>query len=212
VASVLWCIVGSGRDGVRDAGHGRLVAGRALVLASSTPYRPTAPDDAPWTWTFAVRPDRAGQSRLVVRNRNATVCPVGDVVWDRVVGPIGFAMERRTMLGIADRAEATAGTGRGSAWRESVWFAALLATAVELVAIAGSRAPRGRRLLYVTALTAAATLVPFRFPSPWASVLLAAASWLLAVPLWQTWPPPRRARRPGRLPRDSKRPPMTVHE
>ncbi|HEX6257389.1 MAG TPA: hypothetical protein VFZ70_16390 [Euzebyales bacterium] len=177
--------------------------GRALVLAASTPSRPTAPEDAPWTWTFAVRSDGAGHSRLVVRNRNATVGPIGDAVWDRVVGPIGFAMERRTMLGIADRAEATAGTGGGRAWREPVWFAALVATGAGLLAIAATGAPRSRRLAYVTVLTVAATLVLLRFPSPLASVALAAVSWSLVVLLWRAWRVPAEPR--GRMPRAQSR-------
>lgn len=171
--------------------------GRALVLASSTPNRPTVPEDAPWTWTFVLEPAPDGATRLIVRNRNATVGAVGDVVWDRVVGPIGFAMERRTMLGIAQRAEGAAGVDTGWAWREPVWFAALLMTGAAILGIAATRAPIGRRTAYVVGLTAAATLVLFRFPSAVASVTLAAISGLVAALLWQAWPPSRRRRAPG---------------
>jgi len=157
-----------------------------------------APEDAPWTWTFVVEPADDGGSRLIVRNRNATIGTVGDVVWDRVVGPISFAMERRTMLGIAQRAEATAGVGTVWIWREPLWFAALLVTGAMVLAVAATRAPRHRRITYVVVLTVAATLVLFRFPSPWLSAALAAVSGLVAVVLWQAWPRTDRAD-PGRV-------------
>jgi hypothetical protein len=163
--------------------------GRALVLAASTPDRPAAPEEAPWTWTFVVRSDGDGGTRLIVRNRNATIGAVGDVVWDRVVGPIGFAMERRTILGIAQRAETAAGSDAAPVWREPLWFVALLLTGVAILAITVTRAPLGRRVAYVVAFTAAATLVLFRFPSPWLSVALAAASTFVATLLWRAWPP-----------------------
>ena len=184
--------------------------GNALVLASSTPDRPTAPEDAPWTWTFVAEPAGDGASRLIVRSRNATVGPVGDVVWDRVVGPIGFAMERRTMLGIAQRAEATAGLDTGWAWREPLWFAALLVTGVMILAVAATRAPLRRRMAYVVVLTAAVTLVLFRFPSPWLSVLLAGVSGLLAVLLSQAWPRTDRAHRRHVRPGETGRRTATV--
>ena len=154
----------------------------ASARSASTPNRPTAPEDAPWTWTFVVQPtDDGGASRLIVRNRNATMGAVGDVVWDRVVGPIGFAMERRTMLGIAQRAEVAVGVDTGWVWREPLWFAGLLVTGVMVLVVAATRAPLRRRITYVVVLSAAATLVLFRFPSPWLSVALAAVSGLLAV-------------------------------
>lgn len=180
--------------------------GRALVLASSTPSRPSAPEDAAWTWTFVLDPAGDGTTRLLVRNRNATVGAVGDVVWDRVVGPVAFAMERRTMLGIAQRAEAAAGVSDASAWREPLWFAALLLTGAAVLAVAASRAPLRRRVAYVSALTVAATLLLLRFPAAWSAVVLAAVSWFLAVLLWQAWSPVRRTGRRARSdPRSGRR-------
>ena len=166
-----------------------LEPGRSLVLASSTPDRPSAPEEAPWTWTFVVRPDGDGGTRLIVRNRNATVGAFGDVVWDRIVGPIGFAMERRTILGIDQRAEAGGGADVAPDWREPLWFAALLVTGLAVLAIIATRAPPARRVTYVVAFTAAATLVLFRFPSPWWSVALEATGTFVAVVLWRPWPP-----------------------
>ena len=79
-----------------DLGH--VVAdvrpGRALVMALSTPDQRFAPEDAPWTWTFVVEPQDDGTTRLVSRQRNATIGTAGDAMWDRVVGPISFAMAR----------------------------------------------------------------------------------------------------------------------
>lgn len=178
--------------------------GRALVLASSTPNRPVAPEDAPWTWTFVLRPAGDDTTRLIVRNRTATMGTAGDAIWDRIVGPIGFAMERRTMLGIAQRAEAGAGVDAGWAGRETVWFAALLVTAGAVLAIAATRAPWRRRAAYVAGLTAAATLILFRFPSALASVALALFSCLAAVLLWQAWAPSQRRRPRSRTVREPR--------
>lgn len=191
-----------------DLGHvvAEVQPGRALVLASSTPSRPTAPEDAPWTWSFVLQSVGDDTTRLIVRNRNQSMGTVGDAVWDRIVTPIGFAMERRTMLGIAQRAEAAAGIDTGWSGRETVWFAALLATGVAVLAIAATRAPWRRRAAYVTAMTAAATLVLFRFPSALAAVALAIFGCVVAVLLWQAWqasqPPPRPSaiRDPGAVP------------
>ncbi|HSJ46067.1 MAG TPA: hypothetical protein VK923_15445 [Euzebyales bacterium] len=132
---------------------------------------------------------------MIVRNRNATVGALGDVVWDRVVGPIGFAMERRTILGIAQRAEVAAGRDAAPAWREPLWFGALLLTGLAILAITITRAPLGRRVTYVVALTTAATLVLFRFPSPWLSVVLVTLAGFLALLLWRAWPPGAGAQR-----------------
>jgi len=191
-----------------DLGHvvAEVQPGRALVLASSTPSRPTAPEDAPWTWSFVLRPAGDDTTRLIVRNRNESMGTVGDAVWDRIVTPIGFAMERRTMLGIAQRAEAAAGVDTGWSGRETVWFGALLATGAAVLAIAATRAPWRRRGAYVTGLTAAATLVLFRFPSALAAAALAIFSCVVAVRLRKAWataqPPPRTSttRDPGTVP------------
>ena len=172
-----------------DLGHvvADVQPGRALVLATSTPDRPSAPEDAPWTWTFALQPAADNTTRLIVRNRTATMGPVGDAIWDRVVGPIGFVMERKTMLGIAQRAEAAAGVETGWLGWETVWFAGLVVTAVAILAIAATRAPWRRKAAYVAVLTVVATLVLFRLTSAIASVVLAAFSCGVAVLLWQAW-------------------------
>jgi hypothetical protein len=101
-------------------------------------------------------------------------------------------MERRTMLGIAQRAEAGAGVDAGWAGRETVWFAALLVTAGAVLAIAATGAPWRRKAAYVAGLTLAATLILFRFPSALASVALALFSCVVAVLLWQAWAPSQR--------------------
>jgi hypothetical protein len=166
-----------------------LQPGRALVLAASTPSRPARPEDAPWTWSFVLQPQDDGTTRLIVRNRNATIGAAGDAIWDRIVGPISFAMERKTMSGIAQRAEAAAGLDVGWASREAVWFAGLVVTGVAVLVIAATRTPSGRKAAYIMGFTAAATLVLFRYPSAVVSVVLAALGILIATVVWQAWPP-----------------------
>jgi hypothetical protein len=152
-----------------------LEPGRSLLLAFSTPSRPMAPEDTVWTWAFVLDPLEDGSTRLVVRNRNASVGPVGDAVWDRVVGPVSYAMERGMLRGVARRAEISAGVVTPWPKRETVWFAALVVTGVALLAFPSSGLPLRRSLSIVGALSAAATLVLLR----WSSALLALA--LLAV-------------------------------
>jgi hypothetical protein len=153
-----------------------VVPGRTLVLAFSTPSRPTAPEDSAWTWSFTLLPEAGGGTRLLARQRNASVGPVGDVIWDRVVGPIGFAMERATLHGIAQRAEARAGLETGWAQRETLWFAALLVTGAAIAALPWTGAALRLRSTAACALTAAATMTLLRWPSAVLAVLLAAAS------------------------------------
>jgi hypothetical protein len=72
-------------------------AGRALVLAHP---------DGGWSWAFVLEPDRAGRTRLVVRNRWTTsAAPVGQRLALALVEPAAFVMERGMLLGIKARAE-----------------------------------------------------------------------------------------------------------
>lgn len=71
------------------------------------------------SWAFVLEPLPEGRTRLIVRTRGGwmhewladhpALRPIGDVV-DHVVGePLHFAMERKMMLGIKERAERLAG-------------------------------------------------------------------------------------------------------
>lgn len=86
--------------------------GRSLVLVSAdpatgepvgTPVR----DDTGATWQWLLHPVRDGRAtRLISRQRNTH--PDGQRLLWRLVEPIGFVMERRMLLGIADRCERAA--------------------------------------------------------------------------------------------------------
>jgi len=84
----------------------RFVPGRTLVFASrhfGTP--PDAPLDG--TWTLTLQPIDARSTRFLVRDRGggSHVMPSWTAI-DRVVfEPVHFAMERRMMTGLRDRAE-----------------------------------------------------------------------------------------------------------
>lgn len=162
--------------------------GRALVLASSTPSRPALPEDAAWTWSFVLEPGRDGGARLVVRNRTATMGSAGDVIWDRIVGPIGFAMERQTLRGIAGRAERAAGLDTGWSGWGMVWLAGLVTTGLGILVLLATRTPTPRKAAYVVVFTAAATLVLFRFTSAAAALVLAGLVVVVTVLLARAWP------------------------
>lgn len=180
-----------------DLGHVVAVvdAPHALVTAQSTPQKPAAFEDTPWTWAFVIQSDANNESRVVSRNRYEPQGTMVDLLMDRLVGPVGFAMERRTLLGIAERANRAAGLPIAPAWREPVWFAALLATGAGLVGLLATRTSRARKALFATLITAAATLVLLRFPSAAAAVVLAAVTAGLAVRLHQMGLPARRTPR-----------------
>jgi uncharacterized protein YndB with AHSA1/START domain len=158
-----------------------VVPDRHLVLAFSTPSQPMDPHETVWTWTFVLTPDGEGGTRLLARQRNASVGAVGDVVWDRVVGPIGFAMERATVRGIAARAEAAAGQPVLWAGWETLWFAALVGCMLAVLALPFTPTPLRRVLAATAALTAAATLVLLRWTSPALALVLAGLAVALAV-------------------------------
>lgn len=149
-----------------DLGHVVAVvdAPHALVTAQSTPQKPAAFEDSPWTWAFVIQPDASNESRVVSRNRYEPQGTMVDLLMDRLVGPVGFAMERRTLLGIAERANRAAALPTPPAWREPLWFAALLATGAGLVGLLATRTSPARKALFATLITAAATLVLLRFP------------------------------------------------
>jgi hypothetical protein len=70
---------------------------RALVLRS---------DDGNWVWAFVIIPDATG-SRLVSRNRIATpgASRVSRILNTYIMEPGSLVMERKTLLGIKQRAE-----------------------------------------------------------------------------------------------------------
>jgi hypothetical protein len=75
-------------------------AGKDQVLASGMPFP---------CWTFALRPDPAGGTRLVVRfQSDFEPTPLGWMMNKYALGPVHFAMERKMLLGIKERAEQAA--------------------------------------------------------------------------------------------------------
>lgn len=102
--------------------------GRSLVLAQTErPHDPGLPADPGWTWSILLRPVDARTTQLIVRDRQQPFPnPIARALNGALIEPIGFAMERKMLLGIERRAEGLAGTGGGSSPAEPIWFAALL--------------------------------------------------------------------------------------
>ena len=165
-------------------GHATCVAhdpGHALVFATrqiGTP--PSQPHDG--SWAFVVEPIDGGRTRLLVRGRGAHQRLLGAAFDHAFFEPVHFAMERRMMLGIKDRAE-----GRTPSWRVEtlqviLWTATFLLFVASIVAL-------HRRRAWVRPLTAMAAsgalfqLLTLRQPPATVGALL-----VLAVSLVLWWP------------------------
>jgi hypothetical protein len=126
------------------------VPGRALVLGDTKDSASElAAGRASMTWAFIVHPIDEGTSRLIVRSR-------GDSFSARIQEPLQFVMQRRLMLGIAERAEGV-NTTRTETWEPILW---LLAGALLVVGAVRVLVQRTRWLLPL-AVTAAAFGVLF---------------------------------------------------
>jgi hypothetical protein len=162
----------------RYAPHNPVAAfapGRALVLAATTDSaaaltagRPTS------TWAFIVEPVDRDTSRLIVRTRDSNTAT-------QIQGPIQYVMQRRTMVGIKERAE-----GSGSSIIDTL-EPVLWLVAAGILVIGALRAifqrDVWRRPLYVAA--AAAVVLPWlMFWQPPILVGIVADGLLLAALVW----------------------------
>lgn len=73
-------------------------------------------EDLNWVWSFTLVPHDDGTTRLISRNRIATMAmpPAVQLLYRFVMEPGSLLMERRMLLGIKDRAEHLAGARQGS--------------------------------------------------------------------------------------------------
>jgi hypothetical protein len=148
---------------------------RALVLGATSDSAEALRAGRPSsTWAFIVQPVGRDTSRLVVRSRDSKMST-------RIQGPIQYVMQRRTMVGIKERAEGT-GSSLIDTLEPLLW---LLAAGV--VAGGGVRAVFQRtawqRPLYVAG--AAAVVLPWlMFWQPPVLVGIAAAALLVAALVW----------------------------
>jgi len=80
--------------------------GYALAVAHLVPTRTLVLYDASWPaiWSFHIRAMDAGSCRLISRGRGPCTTRTDSAV-DFLVGPVEFAMSRRMLLGIKQRAE-----------------------------------------------------------------------------------------------------------
>ncbi|HSN91341.1 MAG TPA: hypothetical protein VLS93_08930 [Anaeromyxobacteraceae bacterium] len=159
----------------------RVDRGRALVTLNLV-----GGDEAPvGTWTFVVERLGPERSRLLVRSRTGRAGvspPVARRLFDLLLfEPAHFVMERRMMLGLAERAERRL----PPAWRDvaevATWMAALAAFLASSVAALWRRA-HPRPFLLFAAAGAALMLLPLLRPPLAASaavalLLLAAIPW-----------------------------------
>jgi hypothetical protein len=71
--------------------------------------------DGDWSWVFVLDPQDGGRTRLIVRNRWTTARATSAVrAGMKLTETIGFAMERRMLYGVKERAEQVAAAGTGS--------------------------------------------------------------------------------------------------
>lgn len=111
-----------------------------LVLAlTKHPDAGAVPAVSDWSWAFQLRATGPGTTRLLSRQRTASLGgTIADAIQGGVVGPVGFAMERKTLLGIKQRAEALAGMVPGAAG-DGPLFALLALGAAGAVALGMAR-------------------------------------------------------------------------
>lgn len=86
---------------------------RALVLHGAAADVPgTGPDS---TWSFHLRPDGPGRTRLIEHGRTRHGTSVADRLFfgTTLIEPIGFVMGREMLLGIRERAECLVTGGAG---------------------------------------------------------------------------------------------------
>jgi hypothetical protein len=75
---------------------------RALLLGAG----PAAPERVEGTWLFYLDPIDPAHTRLIVRSRgDHEPTLMNYIMWEGLVDPINFVMERKMMLGIKERAE-----------------------------------------------------------------------------------------------------------
>jgi hypothetical protein len=80
-----------------------MTPGRALVLGGDDPQL------GAHSWVFCLEPIDEQTTRLIVRSRGAYPLTLANVlIWRVVTEPLHFVMERKMLLGIKQRAEATA--------------------------------------------------------------------------------------------------------
>jgi hypothetical protein len=79
---------------------------RALLLGGG----PDLPARAESTWLFYIEPAGGDSTRLIIRGRgDHTPTLMNYVMWEGIVDPLNFVMERKMLFGIKERAEALAG-------------------------------------------------------------------------------------------------------
>jgi hypothetical protein len=153
---------------------------QALVIAATDdPQSRAVPEDPGWTWTFQLIAVDGQTTRLISRNRQSAAGPIASALSKTIVDPIGFAMERKTLVGIKARAD-------GTVSNDVVFFALLAAAGLLVVGFAATpHFPRGVRVLIAVLGAGALGLVLFiGYPTPWWSLLIVGAVAGVAVWLW----------------------------
>jgi hypothetical protein len=162
-----------------------------VVVARNDPGRALATlthvgaDEAPaGTWAFVVEPLGPDRARLLVRSRAGRATappPLGWRLFDLVVfEPAHFVMERRMMIGIAERAERRLPPGWWNVAEVATWMASLAVLLASGVSALWRRAHPRPFLLFAAAGTAL-LLLPMLRP-PLAASVAAAALLVAAVP------------------------------
>jgi len=147
---------------------------RALLMGYTVGERP-----ASGTWQFVLNAEGEGTTRLLLRSRDESLD-----VFDRVLGPGIFVMDRGMLLGIEQKAE---GAPSERSVAERISFACIVIAALGLVAMLFSRRRWPRTLIVASVGACLTTLVFFVFyPSVVYGVVLDSA--VLGALLWTYWP------------------------
>jgi hypothetical protein len=177
----LWMAPRDAFGGMGYAELGRVEAGRVLAMLSHEGSDPSPVG----TWSFVLRPEGAG-TRLLLRGR-AGRPGVDGLAWRAVrlaaFEPIHFVMERRMMLGIAERAERRPPAKLALAVEPIAWLV-VLAVALTAGAAALWRARPGRALRLFAAAGLGLVVLPLTEPPlvvavAVAALLAAAVPWAL---------------------------------
>ena len=180
----LWMYPPDKLDGLGHAPLVRVEDGRVLVFATRR-VGSAAPAPYDGSWAFVLEPIDANTTRFLVRGRAASGRSLPGALFDRVIfEPVHFVMERKTMEGIALRAEG----GRASKAADTVQVLLWTAT-FGLFVLAGVSAVRRAQWIRPLAAFVAAAIVfqvlTLLQPSIALGIPLVVA---VALLLWLPWP------------------------
>lgn len=189
LGDTLWMYPRSRAGGAGFAVLRGYVPGRVLAFGTHVPGAPAGVEDG--SWSFVLEPLGDSATRLLVRGRGAVGHSLlGTAFETAVFEPAHFAMERRTMIGIAQLAEGR-DRGRIANHVQVLLWAITFGMFVAAAVMAIRRPSAARPLVGFTASAAVFQVLTLGQPPVWVGVVLVA---VVGAVLW--WP--AGAREPSR--------------